>query len=120
MITKLIHIQSKRFVEAHGINYCGNTTICCLVNPMSVVACPTERGYSKMRTCAIYPVCKVEWNEEFIIEPKWSDIETASKNYNKNSKIDLENFIFSEFEDKNPKFINLNKQELFHRLIINI
>lgn len=86
-------------------NYWGDITLCVLINPLNVVSCPSEHGYNKMRSCAIFPVCEVKRDNGKIVEPDYKVIAKASKLYNKNSKVDLEEFAKSVFEDTNPKYI---------------
>ena len=116
-----IHSQTKTWVENNGVNYFGDGhTLCVLISAMNVVSCPTEQGYAKLRSCAIFPVCEVEWVDGKIVEPDWSVIEKSSQEYNKESKIDIERFVNTTFEDSNPKFIGKNKEEIKERLIVTI
>ncbi len=116
-----IHVMDKEYLERNGKNYFGDGhTLCVLVNPALITSCPTESGYNKMRTCAIFPVCEVEWLDDKIVEPDWSVIEKASQEYNKESKIDINRFIYGSFEDSNPKFIGQSKEKIKERLVINI
>ena len=39
----------------------GDTTLAVLVNPIDVVAVPTDSNYSKMRVCQYFPLKVVEW-----------------------------------------------------------
>ena len=47
-----------------GLNQFGDTTLAVLVNPIDVVAVPTDSGYSKMRVCQYFPLKVVDWGKD--------------------------------------------------------
>lgn len=116
-----INFMDKEWIESNGVSYMGNGhTVCILVAPNNIVSAPTESGYNKARACAIYTVCEVKWDNGKIVEPDWSIIDTASKEYAKDSKVDLISFVETEMDDENPKFIGLDKSFIKERLIVTI
>jgi len=115
------HQMSKSFLEKQGQKYFGEVTICCLVSPSNVVSCPTEENYNKMRTCAFIPICEVAWSDDStIIEPLDDFLEDCSNQYLQDTIVDLASFVETEFEDSNPKFIGVSKEEIKQRLIVTI
>lgn len=104
--------MSKAYNEAHP-NYCGDITICCLVNPANIVSCPTESEYNKMRTCAFLPIGKVEKDDKGVIIPLEGEyIEKMSKFYSDISQKDLDKFKTQELFDPNPKFIGRKRSDI--------
>jgi hypothetical protein len=115
-----INCMSKYFLEKNGQSYFGDgNTICVLINPSMIVSCPTESGYNKLRSCAVFCVGLVKWENGKIIELSDEVIDKASALYNKDSIVDLRNFTAStNIVDINPKFIGVEKTNF--RTIINI
>lgn len=56
-----LHCAAKNW---SGLKNFGDTTLAVLVNPIDVVAVPTDSGYSKMRVCQYFPLKVVEWGKD--------------------------------------------------------
>ena len=66
-----LHIGGTSWLQQH---YFGGTGLCCLVNPVDVVAVPwCSADYGKIRTCAYLPIAEAEYDEGGRIIPFRTD-----------------------------------------------
>lgn len=86
-----LHLASKDWINAGAF---GNTTIRVLVNPMDVVAVPTDDNYGKMRVCRYYVDAVLSRDEEGNIIDETENgradtfVDMIEEDYNKISEID--------------------------------
>lgn len=113
-----LHYFGIKFMEEAGQNYCGNITVCVLINPMLVASCPDN--YDKGRAVELYFCDIVQWEDNKIVPLSKEELDYHSKNYATKFKIDLNNFLNSNILDSFPKYIGLNKKEIQERLIITV
>lgn len=73
-----LHIGAADWLER---NYYGTNSIMVLVNPMNVVATPSQDFYGKMRVCEYYPMGIVEWENGQIIRPDTTVFENDYTDY---------------------------------------
>ena len=66
-----LHIGGANWLKE---NYFGEVGLMCLINPADVVAVPPIDDYGKLRTCAYYPVCTIDFDMDGdVIEPEIPD-----------------------------------------------
>ena len=106
-------------MEGAGPTYCGNITVCVLINPMQVASCPDN--YDKGRCVSMYFCNKINWENKKVIPLSKEEIALHSSFYSQQFKTDFEEFIKEEFSDKNPKFVKfINEDTIAAREIINL
>lgn len=73
-----LHLCDREYLKTNSF---GNVTLLCLVNPMDVVAVPTQDSYKKFRTCRYFPVST---NVDEIDEDGYDDALLKYISYNGN------------------------------------
>lgn len=99
-----------------GPNYCGNQTMCVLVNPSQIASCPDN--YDKGRAVSLYFCGLVDWENGEVVPMDEEFVEKCSAEYSEKFKADLDLFTNMELEDIDPKFIGVDK--ILIRTLVNI